>query len=149
MPPKDQTEFVRWWEDSVRDRGKRANVSDQKLFVDQAEAQTGITKLQVQPSKNAGLVTMLETEIGLNLETFNSIAEDLQLPSLQSGFLFRLKCMVAKTDLPPPEEVKWADHNAEDEDCCCEDCYDRRGWPPREPYVYVPHIRLLVKGTTE
>ncbi len=39
---KDQAEFVRWWDENVRKRGNRANVSDQKPFVEQAEAPTSL-----------------------------------------------------------------------------------------------------------
>ena len=44
---EDQTEFVRWWDDSVRGKGKRANVADRGHFVEDVENLTGITKQQV------------------------------------------------------------------------------------------------------
>ena len=42
---EDQAEFVRWWAEKVRDRGKRANVSDQKLFVEQALGEMGAVRV--------------------------------------------------------------------------------------------------------
>ncbi len=45
---EDQTEFVRWWKESVREKGERSNVADPRhLTVDQATELTGITKQQV------------------------------------------------------------------------------------------------------
>jgi hypothetical protein len=45
---EDQAEFVRWWDENVRPDGRPPKtVSAQKqLSVDEAEDQTGITKLQ-------------------------------------------------------------------------------------------------------
>lgn len=44
---EDQTEFVRWWDEGVRDKGQRANVSDPRHFAADAEELTGIRKQQV------------------------------------------------------------------------------------------------------
>lgn len=44
---EQQREFVGWWRDAVRERGKRSNVADRGLFVEKAEELTGITKQQV------------------------------------------------------------------------------------------------------
>jgi phage N-6-adenine-methyltransferase len=43
----DQEDFVNWWDAQVRGRGKRSNVVDPGLFVEEAEQRTGITKQQV------------------------------------------------------------------------------------------------------
>ncbi len=46
---EDQTEFVGWWDENVRDKGKRENNADQRYFVEQAEDQTGITQPSPMP----------------------------------------------------------------------------------------------------
>ncbi len=43
----DQEDFVNWWRESVRGKGKKANSQDRRYFVDSAEELTGITKQQV------------------------------------------------------------------------------------------------------
>ena len=44
---EDQAEFVRWWGETVADRGRPKKVSGRKLLsVEDAENATGITKLQ-------------------------------------------------------------------------------------------------------
>lgn len=49
---EDQAEFVRWWGENVREKGQRANVSDPRHFVADAETHTGITKQQVSKWRN-------------------------------------------------------------------------------------------------
>lgn len=44
---EDQTEFVRWWAENVRGKGKRANSADPRYFVEEAETNTEISHQQV------------------------------------------------------------------------------------------------------
>jgi hypothetical protein len=44
---EEQAEFVEWWAEKVRGKGKRSNSADLDYFVEQAEALTGITHQQV------------------------------------------------------------------------------------------------------
>jgi hypothetical protein len=44
---EQQIEFVRWWNESVRGKGKHANSAELRYFQEDAESQTGITHQQV------------------------------------------------------------------------------------------------------
>lgn len=134
----DPTDFRRM----LGDKGCLRNGS---LHLDQCGFEvSNITKLLVWPNKTAAPLLVLETPDGMDSSTFNLMFEEaVALPNLQPDFELRLECEVVMVDLPPPRPVEWEDHLAEDPDCFCQDCYDG---PPREPYVYVPHITLLVKG---
>lgn len=43
----DQEDFINWWRENVRGKGKRANNADPGYFVEEAEQSTGITQQQV------------------------------------------------------------------------------------------------------
>ncbi len=47
FPEGQQAEFVAWWRENVRGKGKRSNGPDLGYFVDDAETQTGIRHQQV------------------------------------------------------------------------------------------------------
>jgi len=44
---EEQAEFVEWWRENIRGKGKRSNNADPGYFVEQAETLTGITQQQV------------------------------------------------------------------------------------------------------
>jgi hypothetical protein len=47
---EDQREFVGWWREKVRGKGKNRNSADPRYFQEQAESLTGITHHQVSNS---------------------------------------------------------------------------------------------------